>query len=107
MGLYEDVKLFAEMDLAARKVLDGGSFTKLDGEVELSVGEGLQPYDPSADAAAVEFEPELGEVWALRAQADQHLTCGDAGWSLQDAQEEAAEREASDAGWQESRYLIA
>ena len=107
MGLYNDVKTFAKMDLAARKVLNGDSFTKLDGEVELSVGEGLTEFDPDADASAVKFEPEQGEDWAAHSEANQIIACGDAGWDLSDAQEEAAEREAADNGWQESRYLIA
>ena len=108
MGLFNDVKLFAAMDLAARKVLNGGSFTKLDGEVELSVGEGLQPFDIDDDPSEVEFEPDQGEDWALRAEADQIISCGDAGWALADARETAAEREAADReDWAESRYLIA
>ena len=109
MGLYNDVKTYAAMDLAARKVLNGSSFTKLDGEVELSVGEGLTAFDPSEDASHLPFEPDQGESWSARAEADQIIACGDAGWNLSDAREEAVEREeaASEEGWLESRYLIA
>ena len=108
MGRYEDVKLFAEMDLAGRKVLNGGSFTKLDGEVELGLGEGLQPFDPTEDAAAVELEQ--GEDQVARVQADDLLeagsvACWESGTTLADAAEMAAEREAANDGWQESRYL--
>jgi len=112
MGLYNDVKLHAEMDLRARKSLNGGSFTKLDGEVELGLGEGLQAFDPSEDASLLPFEPEQGEAWALRAQADDILAagsvpCWESGYTLAEAAEMAAEREAAENGWQESRYLIA
>jgi len=113
MGLYNDVKAFAALDLAARKVLNGESFTKLDGEVELNLGEGLQDFDPAADAGVVPFEPDQGEDWALRAQADDILEagsvpCWEAGYTLSDATEMAAEREAAEReGWAESRYLIA
>jgi hypothetical protein len=112
MGLYNDVKAFAKLDLAARKALRGESFTKLDGEVELSVGEGLQAFDPSEDASHLPFEFEQGEDWALRAQADDILAagsvpCWESGYTLHEAAEMAAEREAADNGWQESRYLIA
>lgn len=112
---FDDVKKFAHLDLAARKVLNGGSFAKLDGEVELSVGEGLTAFDPSEDATSVPFEAEQGEDWALHAQADDILeagsvACWESGTTLADATEMAAEREAADEGregWQESRYLIA
>ena len=91
---FDDVKNFARMDLAARKVLNGG----------------LTAFDPEADASHVPFEPDQGEDWANHAEADQIIACGDAGWSLAHAREAAAEREAADEGregWQESRYLIA
>jgi len=107
MGLYNDVKAFAALDLAARKAL-GESFAKLDGEVELGVGEGLQDFDPAEDATSVPFEAEQGEDWALHAEANQIIACGDAGWSLADAREAAAEREEAAAereDWQEQRLL--
>lgn len=113
MGLFNDVKLFAEMDLRARKALNGESFTKLDGEVELGLGEGLQAFDLEEDASHVPFEPDQGEDWALRAQADDILAagsvpCWESGMTLADAAEMAAEREAAEQeGWAESRYLIA
>ena len=113
MGLYNDVKAFAKIDLAARKALNGESFTKLDGEVELAMGKGLTAFDPSEDAASVPFEPDQGEDWALRAQADGILAagsvpCWESGMTLADATEMAAEREAAEReAWQESRYLIA
>lgn len=111
MGLFNDVKLYAEMDLAARKALNGQSFAKLDGEIELNLGEGLQDFDPAEDAGVVPFED--GEDLALRNQADDILEAGsmpcyEAGYTLADATEMAAEREAAEReGWQESRYLIA
>tara|TARA_R110000751_G_C13410550_1_gene438935 strand:- start:31 stop:366 length:336 start_codon:yes stop_codon:yes gene_type:complete len=111
MSLFDDVKDFAKMDLAARKVLNGNSFTKLDDEVELGVGEGLQTFDPSEDATSVPFEAEH-EDWALHAQADDILAagsvpCWESGYTLKEAAEMAAEREAANDGWEESRYLIA
>lgn len=111
MSLFNDLRVFAEIDLAARKALNGGSFTKLDGEVELTVGEGLTAFDPAEDvAASVPFEADQGEDWSARAEADQIIACGDAGWDLADARAAATEREEADAErdeWQESRYLIA
>ena len=112
MGLYNDVKAFAKLDLAAREALNGESFTKLDGEVALKLGEGLQAFDPSEDATHLPFEPDQGEDWALRAQADDILAagsvpCWESGYTLAEAAEMAAEREAADNGWQESRYLLA
>lgn len=112
MGLFDDVKVLAKLDLTARKALNGWSFTKLDSEVDLGVGEGLQAFDPAEDATSVPFEPEQGEDWALRAQADDILAagsvpCWESGYTLKEAAEMAAEREAADNGWQESRYLIA
>jgi len=106
MSLFTDVKKAAELDLAARKVLAGYRLSKLAGEVEM--GDGFQPFDINDDPSEVEFEPEQGEAWALRAEADQIIACGDAGWDLADARELAAEREAADReDWAESRYLIA
>ena len=112
MGLFDDVKALAKLDLAARKALRGESFAKLDGESELNVGEGLQAFNPAEDATSVPYEPEQGEDWALRAQADDILAagsvpCWESGSTLKEAAEMAAEREAADNGWQESRYLIA
>lgn len=112
MGLYNDVELHAIKDLAARKALKGWSFRKLDGEAELAIGEGLQAFDPAEDATSVPYEPEQGEDWAMRAQADDILAagsvpCWESGYTLKEAAEMAAEREAADNGWQESRYLIA
>ena len=106
MGLFQDIKAAAELDLAAREVLAGYRLSKLAGEVEL--GDGFQPVDLEADASDVEFEPEQGEDRAARAEADQIIACGDAGWDLADAREAAAEREAANReDWAESRYLIA
>lgn len=111
MGLFNDVKAFAKLDIDARKVLASYRLLKLAGEVEL--GDGFQAVDIEADAAEVEFEPEHGEDKALRAKADDILEagsvpCWEAGYTLADAAEMAAEREeANEGGWIEGRYLIA
>lgn len=111
MGLFNDVKAAAKLDIDARKVLASYRLSKLDGEV--LIGGGFQLVDIETDAAEVELD--LGENWELRSQADGiidagSVACWESGYTLAEAAEMAAEREAADEvreDWAESRCLVA